>query len=347
MALTGHLSDLSLSELIEFFCNQRKLGLLSVHYPRGSGAFYLQNGSVVDAKIGTLRGIDAVYYALTLPNAAFEFKGAAEPSERTINQPWTQVVLEGLRRLDEGIIPAEAFPDVPLGATEPVKEEPAAGQVAEPFVASDQVAESLVASDEVAEPSVPGHNETQAPPFLALINPRVANRRKPLIAGLAAAAVLVSVAVIGVPAGWYARGKAAAAASQPNKLSPANSQTAEAKRPANDPQPNSSAADLHANDATVLAAKRQREKDRARAREEKANASAADAENTSAAVAKASPATAGDSKGQKKVTVQVSYDDSGRVVQASGTDPTALRIARQKRFPAGKAGTATVTIPIN
>jgi hypothetical protein len=49
----------------------------------------------------------------------------------------------------------------------------------------------------------------------------------------------------------------------------------------------------------------------------------------------------------KRVTVQVSYDENGRVTQASGGDATALRIARQKRFPAGKAGSATVTIPIN
>ncbi len=73
MALTGHLSDLSLSELIEFFCNQRKTGQLKVLYPQGHGFFYLQAGSVVDARIGVLRGIDAVYYALTLPNAKFEF----------------------------------------------------------------------------------------------------------------------------------------------------------------------------------------------------------------------------------------------------------------------------------
>jgi len=52
MALTGHLSDLSLSELIEFFCNQRKTGCLNVLYPQGHGCFYLQTGSVVDAKIG-------------------------------------------------------------------------------------------------------------------------------------------------------------------------------------------------------------------------------------------------------------------------------------------------------
>src|SRR5919106_6971717 len=110
MALTGHLSDLSLSELIEFFCNQRKTGQLKVLYPQGEGYFYLQSGSVVDARIGVLRGIDAVYYSLTLPSAKFEFSGTAEPIERTINQPWTQVVLEGLRRLDEGVVPASAFP---------------------------------------------------------------------------------------------------------------------------------------------------------------------------------------------------------------------------------------------
>src|SRR5678815_1888889 len=94
MALTGHLSDLSLSELIEFFCNQRKSGRLKVLYPSGAGYFYLQSGSVVDARIGILHGIDAVYYALTLPNAEFEFSVDADPGNRTINQPWTQVVLE-------------------------------------------------------------------------------------------------------------------------------------------------------------------------------------------------------------------------------------------------------------
>jgi len=110
MALTGHLSDLSLSELIEFFCNQRKSGRLKVLYPQGAGYFYLQAGSVVDARIGVLHGIDAVYYALTLPNAEFEFSVDAQPGNRTINQPWTQVVLEGLRRLDENIAAGVAFP---------------------------------------------------------------------------------------------------------------------------------------------------------------------------------------------------------------------------------------------
>ena len=51
--------------------------------------------------------------------------------------------------------------------------------------------------------------------------------------------------------------------------------------------------------------------------------------------------------GAREVTVQVTYDENGRVTEASGSDATALRIARQKRFPAGKAGSATITIRIN
>src|SRR5229473_7711782 len=111
MALTGELSDLSLAELIEFFCNQRKTGRLKVVYPIGPGYFYLQAGSVVHARIGVLRGIEAVYCALTLPNASFTFSPAFEPPEHSINQPWTSVVLEGLRRMDEGIQPANPFLD--------------------------------------------------------------------------------------------------------------------------------------------------------------------------------------------------------------------------------------------
>jgi len=51
--------------------------------------------------------------------------------------------------------------------------------------------------------------------------------------------------------------------------------------------------------------------------------------------------------GAREVTVHVTYDENGRVTQAWGGDTTALRIARQKRFPAGKAGSATIRIPIN
>jgi hypothetical protein len=319
MALTGHLSDLSLSELIEFFCNQRKTGQLKVLYPQGPGYFHLQAGSVIDARIGVLRGIDAVYYALTLPNAKFEFAGESGPTERTINQPWTQVVLEGLRRLDEGIVPPAAFPP----DYHEQSDESDANQSEAPF----KDLESL-----------------RVPSFLSFMGSESAGRRKFVIAGAVAFAVIASVAAIGVPAGWYHRAKASAVANQPTTASAVNDAAMPvAEVPKSEVSENSQPSD-HVDEA-ALAAKRQREKDRARAREERAAALNQATPGSAAAPANVVPESA--KSGPKKITVTVTYDESGRVTQASGGDASAVRIARQKRFPAGKAGSATITIPIN
>jgi Domain of unknown function (DUF4388) len=309
MALTGHLSDLSLSELIEFFCNQRKSGRLKVLYLHGAGYFYLQSGSVVDARIGVLRGIDAVYYALTLPNAEFEFSVDAEAGERTINQPWTQVVLEGLRRLDESISPGVAFPP---------------GYVQEP--------DELEASAPETESNHEAH-KSFAPAFFSFVNSESQGRRKPLFIGAIAVAVLGSVAAIGVPAGWYHRQAVA-----PEERVTQQKPVTETVQPeaATQPQPVATETTTATEDATAFAAKRQREK---KAREARAAQGAANVTSPNSGI-ETKP-------GAKRVVVTVTYDESGRVTQASGGDANALRIARQKRFPPGKAGSATVTIPIN
>jgi uncharacterized protein DUF4388 len=329
MALTGHLSDLSLSELIEFFCNQRKTGQLKVLYPQGHGFFCLQSGSVVDARIGVLRGIDAVYYALTLPNAKFEFGGSLESTERTINQPWTQVVLEGLRRLDEGIVPTSAFPEDYADENDPQE--------------LSQVDSSLTELENL-----------RVPAFLSFINKESMGNRRVLVVGAVVVAVLGSIAVIGVPAGWYGRSRAAVVVSQPASQPASSDSTAAAPTAATvaelpkselvEPSGTSEFTD-HNNDA-ALAAKRQREKERAKAREEK-SATLTEAGASPSLPAPTNVVSDSAKPGPRKVAVTVTYDESGRVTQASGGDASAVRIARQKRFPAGKAGSATVTIPIN
>lgn len=313
MALTGHLSDLSLSELIEFFCNQRKSGRLKVLYPQGAGYFYLQSGSVVDARIGVLHGIDAVYYALTLPNAEFEFSVDAQAGNRTINQPWTQVVLEGLRRLDENIAPGVAFP------TDYVHD-------------SDELQPTSKVEETSAEVE-----KSFAPAFLAFGKESMGGR-KPLFIAAVAVAVLAIVAVIGIPAGWYSAKKAAPVAATEAANQPAAPQTAQAETPAQSQPAPTQAAPANEDSAAAEALRKQREKER-RAREAKA------AENPSAVAS--APAAEQVKPGAKRVVVTVTYDESGRVTQASGGDANALRIARQKRFPAGKAGSATISIPIN
>jgi flagellar basal body-associated protein FliL len=166
------------------------------------------------------------------------------------------------------------------------------------------------------------------------------------------AAVIALVAVVAVP--WYMRTKGTKAAIQATTPSaentqPASSQPVVTNEPAVDPTPNEAASPTAAGE-TLDFAKQQRE---ARAREEARRVRAAE---NAAAISTASPAPTNvrpvatnqsESATSRKVTVQVTYDENGRVTQASGGDATALRIARQKRFPAGKAGSASITIPIN
>ena len=161
--------------------------------------------------------------------------------------------------------------------------------------------------------------------------PPIVEKRKPLIVGAVVMAVVASIGAVGVPAGWYNRAKVSATLTEPIAIESAPQAAMPIPEVEKIEAPASSAGD-----AAPLAARRQREKDRARAREERA-----------AFVNQPANGSTPTKGGPKKVAVTVSYDETGRVVQASGGDASALRIARQKRFPPGKAGSATVTIPIN
>ncbi|MDQ3819900.1 MAG: DUF4388 domain-containing protein [Acidobacteriota bacterium] len=333
MALSGQLSDLSLAELIEFFCHQRKTGRLKVAYERAPGYFYFDRGDLVDAKVGSLSGVEAIYYALTLKNASFKFSPAFEPTERTIHQPWTQVTLEGLRRLDEGIKPKEPEFESRLPPTE------------DPDGAVDESAEQ-----------VEYDSDSALPLSLTVDNVESGGRSKMVIAAVVLAVVALA-AVIGIPAGWYGKSKEEAAAQpvapatpSPEAAAPSADENAAQTEPDQSSVEASNGEPSATGDANALAAKRARE-----AKERQRLAEAAAAKQSASANPSASPQPNGDAAKKaegakpapKMVSVQVTYDEAGRVTQTSGGDSTAQRIARQKRFPAGKAGTTTITIPIN
>ncbi|HMF56793.1 MAG TPA: DUF4388 domain-containing protein [Pyrinomonadaceae bacterium] len=350
MALTGQLSDLSLAELIEFFCNQGKTGRLKVMYERAPGYFFIQEGSLVDAKIGNLSGVDAVYFALTLANASFKFSTAFQPTRRTIHQPWTHVALEGLRRLDEGIKPKDAFA-ADGEVVDDVEFEQELSEVKEEAVTDSTPVESF-------ETEPVASNSFDVQPFsLTVSGAASSGRNRSLVFGAVAAAVLVVIAAISIPM-ILRKGKASAAAAPARSAVQSSTDASAGQEPAQasvDEQAASESAS--ATDESAAAAARrehdQRERERQQKQaEERARQQAAQASATNQPAQQQSPANVAQTQSQQKpgprmITVQVTYDENGRVTQASGSDATALRIARQKRFPAGRAGTATVTIPMN
>lgn len=354
MALTGQLNDLSLSELIEFFCNQRKTGRLKVDYALAPGVFFIKEGELIDAKLGTLNGVEAIYFALTMPSAAFDFSAQVQSSRRTINEPWTRVVLEGLRRIDEGVSPSEQDP---FAGSDELDE--AVGEYLSFMETAGDKAQPPLAQPAAPAPT-PAPAKTAAPeslPFTQTIAAtNAAGGRRFVVAGVAAA-VLLACLVAAVPlVKRFSRSNAPAANAAPAQpAAPDNNASAAPAATATDTNTAAPAPDAVAIEDAALAARRdherelrlQREREQRKLDEAKKSELAALAAPTPVPVAVVGP---------KSVRVSISYDESGHVTSASavGSTPgaeayasTAVRIARGRRFPAGQAGSTVVTIPIN
>jgi TonB family protein len=289
-----------------------------------------------------------------------------QATRRTIHHAWTQVVLEGLRRLDEGQSPteADAFGN---GKWEPSESELAqmidqvehldAAQ-AKPAREKERAARAAAPAAKGEEPAAkePAAKENSAEPFSMMVESASGggSKKKFVLMGVAAAVVL-ACAVAAVPFMKSAPAKVETEAStaspaQPAEPAPAEAQPAEAPADAAAAPPE----EAHPEAAAEAARREERErKERERRRREEAakREEAANALNPADAAPK--PATP---SGPKSVRVTVTYDEAGRVTAASvaGATPgaeaygsTAVRVARGKRFPAGKPGSTVVTIPVN
>ncbi len=102
MALTGDLSETPFTDLVQFYCQRRETVALVVRTSRGEGTFFIQNGDVVDARLGNYRGLDAIRTAMRLRDGTFRVDKNAVCPTRAIHEPWTKVLLEEAWREDEG-----------------------------------------------------------------------------------------------------------------------------------------------------------------------------------------------------------------------------------------------------
>ena len=107
VVLTGHLDDRPLPDLVRTLRAQRKTGRLQIEYPDGPAAFFFEDGQIVDAQMGSLRGLEALYAAVALRGASFNFNPLVRPPERSIDRQQQQFIgdlIEAERR--------EALPDI-------------------------------------------------------------------------------------------------------------------------------------------------------------------------------------------------------------------------------------------
>lgn len=106
VSLSGSLDFLNLGELLNLLGTNGSSGVLHVksNYSSEPGLVYLDKGNPINAANGSDIGLDAVFSLFGWTDGHFEFVEGDVSCEKTITKSRMEIILDGLRLLDEGKI---------------------------------------------------------------------------------------------------------------------------------------------------------------------------------------------------------------------------------------------------
>src|SRR5258705_4604853 len=107
VVMTGHLSNYPLSDVVGILRLQRKSGRLLIEYPGGPASLFFQDGELVDAQLNELSGLQAICVALGKPEASFNFNPLVKITRRSIDQSLQRVVSELFGCWDDSVLQIE------------------------------------------------------------------------------------------------------------------------------------------------------------------------------------------------------------------------------------------------
>ena len=104
VAIAGDLSFLNLGELLQLLGTTGETGTLSItsQYASQPGMVYIEKGNPINATNGSIEGLDALFSFFGWKDGQFEFIKEDVNCEKTINKSRREIILDGLRLLDEG-----------------------------------------------------------------------------------------------------------------------------------------------------------------------------------------------------------------------------------------------------
>jgi hypothetical protein len=102
VGIVGNLSDMGLTSLVQILClEERQAALLLERYGE-TGVIFFVEGEIVHATLGPLAGENAVYQLLSWTDGSFQVKNNVTSPRRTVALSWNHLMMEGMRRIDEG-----------------------------------------------------------------------------------------------------------------------------------------------------------------------------------------------------------------------------------------------------
>ncbi len=105
-ALAGSLSFISLADIFQILGGNNSTGRLRItsQYAPNPGFIYFLNGDPINATVGPLSALDAIYALFGWVEGKFEFSEEKVHIKQMVNKSRMEIVLDALRMLDDGLI---------------------------------------------------------------------------------------------------------------------------------------------------------------------------------------------------------------------------------------------------
>ncbi len=101
--VSGSLTEMSLPDMVQVLFHGKKTGALKIRSAGRSGEIHFVSGDIFNALWEEVRGADAFYEMLCLKEGDFVLDPNFTAPQRVINDSPDGLLLEGMRRLDEGL----------------------------------------------------------------------------------------------------------------------------------------------------------------------------------------------------------------------------------------------------
>ena len=101
MAMQGSLHDMTVADIIQVNCQDKKTARAIIHSEQMEAVLFFKDGNVIHATMGKLVGEEVIYQILSWDEGDFSINLGEESPEISIKRNWSGLLLEGAKRIDE------------------------------------------------------------------------------------------------------------------------------------------------------------------------------------------------------------------------------------------------------
>jgi len=107
MGMQGNLKDMTIADLIQHNCQDRKTAQLRVQHSGEEAILYFKDGRVDHATLGAQTGEEVIYRILGWEEGNFDLESDIVSPQTSVTLSWPALLMEGARRLDENALDLE------------------------------------------------------------------------------------------------------------------------------------------------------------------------------------------------------------------------------------------------